>query len=390
MSRLFGRQYPIIIIPELIANSCKKVLTDNEIISILKLDIPKIKKNKYELPSYPSEYTYKNQTITKISEDFKENFKISLISGIMLCAFWLLLEIIIGLINFNEIIFSKNWVINFFQSLLLVWICIILFSITLVFILSIGNISYTYEKTHSTKINSQEYQKSIEEYNNLLTLHKQENKRLQSTYDEEISQFKKNIAVNRKLITQNEYLNNLKPSLKSKEYYKVQTSDNIDFLTQKGKAEYYFYNYLLRNLKIRDYCEIFIDYPKIYKYFPDIVITDNQTELHINIEIDEPYIYGTNVPTHYLDDSKIIDSNELRDLFFSKDCNWIIIRFSEEQIIRQPKECCNLIDQVISKTINKEFDFTHNVNKSNRWNLNTAKQMSIGRYRDSYLHLLSK
>lgn len=61
-------------------------------------------------------------------------------------------------------------------------------------------------------------------------------------------------------------------------------------------------------------------------YVPDIIFQDPLSNLHIDIEIDEPYSHDSGQPTHYYPDKY----EDVRNLFFSKH-GWIVIRFSEQQ-----------------------------------------------------------
>jgi hypothetical protein len=112
---------------------------------------------------------------------------------------------------------------------------------------------------------------------------------------------------------------------------------------------------------------------------PDYILICNITGLHINIEIDEPYSAKNGIPIHHerSNDSK-------RNDFFSE-INWIVIRFSEQQIIQETNACCNLISNVINSIINKNNSYSHNVTLQKKWSYEEAQIMKNKNIRNSYL-----
>lgn len=83
-------------------------------------------------------------------------------------------------------------------------------------------------------------------------------------------------------------------------------------------------------------------------YVPDFIFKHDKSHLHIDIEIDEPYI--DDKPIHYhgnLHDTK-------RNEYFNKS-GCLIIRFSEEQIKNNPNECCKEIAVHIHKLTGDNF-----------------------------------
>lgn len=76
-------------------------------------------------------------------------------------------------------------------------------------------------------------------------------------------------------------------------------------------------------------------------YIPDFIYKDEN--ICIDIEIDEPYTTDLK-PIHCKNDIKELE----RNLFFESK-NWIIIRFSENQIATSPLSCCLLIAYVIKR-----------------------------------------
>ncbi|MBL0102402.1 MAG: hypothetical protein IPP51_00680 [Bacteroidetes bacterium] len=78
---------------------------------------------------------------------------------------------------------------------------------------------------------------------------------------------------------------------------------------------------------------------------PDIAIIDkSNSNLRIDIEIDEPYAGITRQPTH----CKGEDIN--RDIYFV-DRGWIVIRFSEYQVHLQENNCLRFIAETLKSAL---------------------------------------
>ncbi|MEA5536941.1 hypothetical protein [Crocosphaera sp. XPORK-15E] len=120
-------------------------------------------------------------------------------------------------------------------------------------------------------------------------------------------------------------------------------------------------------------------------YSIDIAFVDENTGLSIDIEIDEPYEGKTKKPHHCLDDDK--DRN--RNRFFN-DRNWVVIRFAEEQVVKNSHGCCRyLADVVVSLTqdeslLEKVKDLP-TLEPIKAWTSSESKQMAVWRYRERYL-----
>ncbi len=145
------------------------------------------------------------------------------------------------------------------------------------------------------------------------------------------------------------------------------------------------------------------------QYYPDIAIVDKKLGIAIDIEVDEPYDMVNKEPIHYI--SKLnngekrfknrdsLDSNknhrssdDLRDECIT-DCNWIVIRFSEEQVVQYPENCCYYIAGVINEITNtkkynlnefkqyenarEEMPDTHFAYNYNRWDYEYSKKFMV-------------
>ncbi|MCG3166186.1 MAG: hypothetical protein POELPBGB_01963 [Bacteroidia bacterium] len=169
---------------------------------------------------------------------------------------------------------------------------------------------------------------------------------------------------------------------------------NQKSIGKKGKSEDYFENYLNKwftNKIYKDYS--FLPNPDFEPFQPDFIY-QGDNDLHIDIEIDEPYDLETKIPLHYIDDTgKHIDA--LRDSFFAELKCWAVIRFSEEQVVRYPNECCkviaNLIDFLTGENVYKmKLEKIGELKKTKKWTIDDATKMSEMNYRNSYLSLITE
>lgn len=115
-------------------------------------------------------------------------------------------------------------------------------------------------------------------------------------------------------------------------------------------------------------------------YVSDFAYVNDEIGLVILIEIDEPYTIQNKEPIHLNDND--------RNAFFLK-LNWVVIRFSEEQILTHASECCNLISELILEfeepcgkmTISNSLPFIE------RWNDFNIYRLINTNYRENYLKM---
>lgn len=164
------------------------------------------------------------------------------------------------------------------------------------------------------------------------------------------------------------------------------TYDSVACEGRKGFREDEFKKYLVKYFGNSIFTEIQVKQPYSDRpYEPDFAYIDHQLGLHIDIEIDEPYAYKSLEPIHYRD---FYYDNDRDNVFNSK--GWVVIRFSEEQVVRQPHECCKVIAQVIHYLTNQlfflnKFNFIGNLTSVAQWTEAEAEDMAREQYRDTYL-----
>jgi very-short-patch-repair endonuclease len=124
-------------------------------------------------------------------------------------------------------------------------------------------------------------------------------------------------------------------------------------------------------------------------YSTDFSVSFPELGVWIDVEIDEPYDYKTNKPTHCISD----DRDRNRNAFFLNN-NWIVIRFAEEQVVRFPESCCKEIALVIASVTklnvySKSLETFASLKPLPMWTHSSAKKMAKANYRDKYLKLVA-
>ncbi|PSB14133.1 hypothetical protein C7B65_26755 [Phormidesmis priestleyi ULC007] len=111
-----------------------------------------------------------------------------------------------------------------------------------------------------------------------------------------------------------------------------------------------------------------------YTFTPDVILHIPSLNLWIDIEVDEPWFLsdsGQKEPIHY------IGKDDYRDQQFY-DARWIVIRFAEEQIAKQPASCAKEVAKLLSLfnvDASQLFQTTPDLKPVERWNYETALEM---------------
>lgn len=158
-----------------------------------------------------------------------------------------------------------------------------------------------------------------------------------------------------------------------------------DALNTKGISEEYFEKYLSNSMGsalIKN--AVFSIGEKYLPSVPDFVIYLKESNLCLDIEIDEPYVWHLNKPTHF----HAYDVDRDFSMLYE---NWFIIRFTEEQVVIHPNECIQFIVQLIDyikdclkmklyRAWESKFEYSQ---KS--WSEANCKSMMLQDYRKGYL-----
>lgn len=121
--------------------------------------------------------------------------------------------------------------------------------------------------------------------------------------------------------------------------------------------------YLKKLFPKQIYTDVTINNPNSYiPYRIDIAFIDQSLHLYIDIEIDEPYNDETGEPVY---EDVLNYENKRHQLFLDK--GWLVIRFAEEQVVKQPENCCKVIANVINKVtgvaVPKQLNQVENLQK---------------------------
>lgn len=163
-------------------------------------------------------------------------------------------------------------------------------------------------------------------------------------------------------------------------------ADGVHRKAPKGHSEAGFEGALWRYFPGKIHTGLIVKRPDhLNPYIPDFAYIDPQFNLHIDIEVDEPYAYDTRCPLHYLDHPKDYTRNQF---FLSR--GWVVIRFSEEQVVRSPLSCCKAIAGAIAtilgdSSIMNPFRQVPTLKPQKRWTEAEAQQMAETGYREQYL-----
>ena len=118
-------------------------------------------------------------------------------------------------------------------------------------------------------------------------------------------------------------------------------------MAKEGRAEKLFQKHLDSYFPNKIYANLTCqnsNYGRDYKYTPDAVYIDRSTGLYIDIEVDEPYTFSEEKAIHYYNCHTDCRRN---DFFLER--GWIVIRFSEQQVVCCPDSCCKTLAQTIAE-----------------------------------------
>lgn len=211
----------------------------------------------------------------------------------------------------------------------------------------------------SYEVNKKKYQEKLTEY-------EQESKGTLST---------SNLIKHRRAL----YDNQVRP-------YYFETCTDSDKV-KKGVAEDSFYPYLenIRGVTIHRNCKIKAG--NTY-YYPDFVIEDKVNNFLFDIEIDEPYEIDEGRPIHYQKGNRYneyVSVDEIRNDFFTNN-NWFVIRFSEEQTLKNPNDCIKFIKKVLKNCSRFKLGIPKCNIKVKKWTKKRAYKLAYENYRDTYLY----
>lgn len=173
--------------------------------------------------------------------------------------------------------------------------------------------------------------------------------------------------------------------------FPVKNAPIMPFRNQKreyirGSSEVSFQAILMKYIKspylIMD--DVALINEKDYVYEPDIaIINQKQPYVFIDVEIDEPYS-ASKKPIHYIE----CENDTKRNEYFVKH-GWIVARFSERQIVRNPLGCLRVIEEIIASVdpsyVRNKVLLSESIYKESHWTLEESCQMVETNEREEYL-----
>lgn len=145
----------------------------------------------------------------------------------------------------------------------------------------------------------------------------------------------------------------------------------VDEPPQKGRSE----DLLFASLMSRMPKSVHID-TKVSGYYPDLMISTNNN-VYIDVEIDEPYEMESKKEIHYIGCS----DDERNERITQKE--WLVIRFSESQVINKCTVCTNIIEKIKELIETGNIQLLDSINdlfesiKEKRWTKEEALMMAI-------------
>lgn len=187
----------------------------------------------------------------------------------------------------------------------------------------------------------QKYQKELSEYEDRLKTYNSNIQKVKYLFEDE------NYLINQRF----SYLKIKKffSSIRPEENYKNERLGNSELFFQTYLNKYFMGEIIIDKVIELFKYKVYDDYYGEWMeedsfqrptYIPDFIFQHNKSNLIIDIEIDEPYTFDK--PIHYLDNEHDSKRNE----YFLKN-GWVVIRFSEEQVINDPEGCCAEIASLI-------------------------------------------
>ena len=158
-------------------------------------------------------------------------------------------------------------------------------------------------------------------------------------------------------------------------------------LPQPGRSEIHGYSdnsfwKILNESDLRDLLHrgVHLDVPcRAIPYEPAIALIDETAGILVDVEIDAPYHGWYRFPMHYTE-----GKDGVRDRYFN-DCGWAVVRFTEQQVRKEPEACVEFIRMVVRKLQGEISDITLNVSPEKQWTFKEAVEKERDLVREKYL-----
>lgn len=340
-----NKEYPVILIPEKIIDAIANYYkSDEQISDYLGIEKPTEPINRMLVELIPLFEHFPHEEIPIIKKRIVFQW-----------------QIFIGLLIIS--IFVGGWIYTITNNYLATLICVIFtFLITYYIYGRDDNI------VHIKKPKDQ-YLAELKNYNTLLANYPAKFEDEQKKYKNDILKYNKTIEIHRSEINNKLYLAEISPLRKVKR--------NVNSIN-RGKSEITFLEKLITKFGDQVKVDQIIENMN-NSFIPDFVIICQETGVHIDVEIDEPYSLPEKKPIHYSD-----SEDDLRDSFFNS-INWVVVRFSEKQIYLQAQQCILLIEKLLYCIRHHQEFFFNDVSLSHKgWTYEESLVMVKNNARNNY------
>lgn len=127
---------------------------------------------------------------------------------------------------------------------------------------------------------------------------------------------------------------------------------------------------------------------RLLKKYPDIALINKEAQFYLDIEIDEVYELEYKFVIHHE------GSDDFRNEYFTNK-GWYVLRFSEDQIVKYPLECCKFVSRVyayytLDKKPLQKLQEVGDIKFVKQWNYEEGKSMAKSDYRENELGVVRK
>lgn len=344
MKKIFDSQieeFPIVLIPPQIYNNIFAGVSKERIEEILKVYEPRLKGTR---PYPPSKFKYVSYSKVKL-----ENYEQFL--AIMIAELFIVFR-------FDTLDTISLKLLAFLGIALFVFISMLMSS-------KLRFKSYNYSE--KVLLNDFEYSREFDKFERNLAIYEADN----FDYELRLNEFLEGKLSLYSKIEYEIYLEEIKP-------FRSSTRDVSDHL--RGASEFFFLRELVKYFGDKIKMDLIPDSSKYLPFKPDFTFVCPHSQLHIDIEIDEPYSFKEKIPIHHQNSG---DSTR-NDFFMS--INWIVIRFSEKQIVENPSGCIKTIDSVYQSVLSKRTDYEVFTENHKVWTYEESLLLSQLNFRNQYIN----
>lgn len=229
----------------------------------------------------------------------------------------------------------------------------------------------------------QGWQNHKAQYQKLLQAHEAEKHKIKQTHAEEQLEYEKECERIEAETHSPRNIQVFRNQLLAEILKQVASFDGDNSHAQQGYHEPKLRICLRKYFPCKIHTGLYLEIPNFdYPYSPDFAYIDDSNNLHIDIELDEPYVYRTGKPHHCIGDDV-----RRNDFFLSR--GWVVVRFSEEQVVCHTESCCKEVAKIIAhitgdSNVLRPFSSVKDLPRLPRWTEEEAEEMARLNTRNSY------